>query len=61
MKILFVDDEPRILAGIENALIFAADHWEADFSTSGEDAIRAMKATAYHILVTDMKMPGLTG
>ena len=61
MRLLFVDDEPRILSGIENALIFAPDEWDADFADSGEEALEMMAAKAYDVLVTDMKMPGLTG
>ena len=61
MRILFVDDEPRILTGIENALIFANDDWVADFATSGEEAVALLDANTYDVLVTDMKMPGLTG
>jgi len=61
MKLLFVDDEPLVLSGIENALIFADDDWDADFATSGEEAIEMLGSTHYDLLVTDMKMPGLTG
>ena len=61
MRILFVDDEPRILSGIENALIFAEDEWEADFAGSGEEAVKLLDDNGYDVLVTDMKMPGLTG
>lgn len=61
MRILFVDDEPRILSGIENALIFANDDWEADFAGCGEEAVALLDANPYDVLVTDMKMPGLTG
>lgn len=61
MRVLFVDDEPRILTGIENALIFADDHWDASFASSGEEALAMIEANRYDVLVTDMKMPGLTG
>ncbi len=61
MRILFVDDEPRILNGIENALLFADDDWDADFATSGEEAVELLASNEYDVLVTDMKMPGMTG
>lgn len=61
MRLLFVDDEPRILNGIENALIFANDDWSADFAGSGEEAVALLDTNPYDVLVTDMKMPGLTG
>lgn len=61
MRLLFVDDEEMVLRGIENGLVFGPDDWEADFVTSAELAYAAMEATAYDVLVTDMKMPALTG
>ncbi len=64
MRILFVDDEPQILTGIENALGEldpAADPWQADFATDGAEALALMATTDYDVLVTDMKMPGIDG
>ena len=61
MRILFVDDEPLVLSGIENAMLFADDDWTAHFASSGEEAIALLGVNEYDALVTDMKMPGLTG
>lgn len=61
MRILFVDDEPRILSGIENALLFADYEWETVFANSGEEAMACISETTFEVLVTDMKMPGATG
>lgn len=58
-RVLILDDEPvvgeRLKATLERAG-FAVDA----FSTS-EDAIAALKATHYDILVTDLKMSGPDG
>lgn len=61
MKILFVDDEDRILSGIENALLFDYDNWEVEFANSGRLAIQRLSEDRFDVLVTDMQMPGLTG
>jgi putative nucleotidyltransferase with HDIG domain len=61
MRILFVDDEARVLSGIDNALVFADYDWEADFAASGEEAVAHLSANTYEVVVTDMKMPGMTG
>jgi HD-like signal output (HDOD) protein len=61
MKVLFVDDEARILSGIENALIFSDDDWDVTFANSGEEAVEILGRDHYDVVVTDMKMPGLTG
>ncbi len=61
IRVLFVDDEARILTGIENALLFADHELTADFANSGEEALALLDAKRYDVIVTDMKMPGLNG
>lgn len=61
MRILFVDDEPRVLSGIENSLLLTDYDWEADFVDSGHVAIERLADNAYDVVVTDMKMPGANG
>ena len=38
-RILFVDDEPRILDRLENMLFEADDPWETQFAEGGEEAL----------------------
>ncbi len=61
MRVLFVDDEPLVLSGIENALLFADHEWETCFANSGEEAIAYLADAPFDVLVTDMKMPGISG
>jgi HD-like signal output (HDOD) protein len=61
MKVLFVDDEARILSGIENALIFSDEDWDVVYANSGEEAVEILGREPQDVVVTDMKMPGLTG
>ena len=60
-KILFVDDDSRILEGIENMFFDAPDEWQLEFATSGTEAIDFLDADGFDVLVTDMKMPGMDG
>jgi len=60
-RILFVDDEPRVLEGIENLLFDAPEDWETDFAGSGEEALQLLSSGEYDVLVTDMRMPGMDG
>jgi HD-like signal output (HDOD) protein/CheY-like chemotaxis protein len=61
-RLLFVDDDPRILQGIENLLFDKADLWDMAFTNSGGDAIvRMERGERIDILVTDMRMPGVDG
>ena len=60
-KILFVDDESKVLESIENQLFGKLDVWEMDFAASGEKAIKMMETKNYDIVVADMRMPGMDG
>ncbi len=61
MKLLFVDDEPNVLRGLERLLFQYADDWDMQFSGSGEDALRVLDGEAIDVLITDMRMPGMDG
>ncbi|HED13984.1 MAG TPA: HDOD domain-containing protein [Gammaproteobacteria bacterium] len=61
MKILFVDDEPRILEGIERMLFHLTDEWDIICTESGEAALEILDNESCQVLVTDMRMPGMDG
>ncbi|MFT7580203.1 MAG: HD-like signal output (HDOD) protein [Myxococcota bacterium] len=60
-RILFVDDEPRVLEGIENMLFAKVHDWDMTFATSGQQALEYLASERYDVLVTDMRMPGMSG
>lgn len=60
-RVLFVDDEPRILEGLQRMLRSQRTVWEMHFASSGEEALVLMEAEPYDIVVTDMKMPRMDG
>jgi len=57
--ILFVDDEVRLLRSIERGLIDQPYHLL--FAETGEQALRMLAEREVHVLVTDMRMPEMTG
>lgn len=59
MRILFVDDEPRVLEGIKRILRPLREQWDVQFATSGQDALQVLENEPINILVTDMRMPGM--
>ena len=60
-RILFVDDEPNVLDGLRRMLYPLRKEWEMTFTSSGQDALRAMSESEFDLLVTDVRMPGMSG
>jgi len=61
MKVLFVDDEPRVLEALERSLRIGGVAWEARFVTSGELALEALESSSFDVIVSDMRMPRMDG
>lgn len=60
-RILFVDDEPRILEGLRRMLRPQRNDWEMAFAPGGEAALALMEASPFDVIVSDMRMPGIDG
>lgn len=60
-RILFVDDEQRILEGLRTRLRRKREVWEMSFVESGAAALALMEQQPIDVLVTDMRMPGMDG
>lgn len=60
-KILFVDDDPQLLAALRNVLHRERARWDMVFANSGESAIELLAATRFDAIVCDMRMPGIDG
>jgi len=57
--ILFVDDEVKVLNSLKRGLL--DEPYETLFAKSGADALELLEKQEVHIIVTDMRMPGMTG
>ncbi len=57
--VLFVDDDEKFLKSIERN--FIDEMYTTLFAVSGKDAFEIMKQQEVHVLVTDMRMPGMSG
>ena len=58
-RILFVDDDPKILESFRR--MFGRDH-DLAFATSGAEALRLLAAEGpFALVVSDIKMPGMDG
>jgi HD-like signal output (HDOD) protein len=60
-RILFVDDEPMLLSGLQRSLRPMREEWEMVFVGSGPEALKLMEQQPFDIIVTDMRMPVMTG
>jgi putative nucleotidyltransferase with HDIG domain len=60
-RILFVDDERRILDGLQRTLRPYRKQWEMTFAISGSEALAILAAGNYDVIVTDMRMPQMDG
>ncbi len=57
--VLFVDDEEKILKSLKRGLL--DEPYNTLFATSGKEAIEILKREEVHIIVTDMRMPEMSG
>lgn len=60
-NLLFVDDEPKVLQGLQRQLRGMRDEWKMAFLDNASRALELMSATPVDVIVTDMMMPGMDG
>lgn len=61
MRILFVDDEARVLDGLRRLLFRQRAEWSMHFATTGAEALEIMAKDSFDLIVTDMRMPLMDG
>lgn len=57
-RVLFVDDEERILSGLK--LLFN-QQYEVHLATDGVQALELLATHHFHVILSDQRMPGMTG
>ena len=60
-KILFVDDEEKILHGLQRSLYSLKNEYELFFEISANDALDFLKNEKIDVIVSDMRMPEMNG
>jgi DNA-binding response OmpR family regulator len=58
-KILVVDDSPQISKALDDLL--SASGYAVRTASSGERALQILESTAFDLIITDLKMGGMTG
>jgi len=60
-RILFVDDEPAVLAGLRDSLRSHRRAWGMRFALGGEAALEELRNEPVDVVVSDMRMPVMDG
>lgn len=60
-RILLVDDEPRVVDGLQRYLRRYRDIWDVTTANSAHAALAKMETTVFDVIVTDMRMPQMDG
>ena len=60
-RILFVDDEPLVLNGLQRTLRKMRDVWDITFVSSAGEAFEILEHNSMDVIISDMKMPEMDG
>ena len=60
-RILFVDDEPNLLLGLQRMLRPMRQEWDMRFAANGREALKTLNAEPCDVVVTDIFMPEKEG
>lgn len=61
MRLLFVDDEPQLLASLRTTFRRRRHDWQISFAEGGASALRHLEAMAFDVVVTDLRMQDIDG
>ena len=60
-RILFVDDEPMVLKGLQRTLRKMRSEWDMVFKESGKQALDILASAPFDVVVSDLRMPEMDG
>jgi HD-like signal output (HDOD) protein/CheY-like chemotaxis protein len=60
-RVLFVDDGPHVLHALRRSLRTAAGRWDMRFASNAAEAMDAMSAERFDVVVADLLTPGADG
>ncbi|MDH4318782.1 MAG: response regulator, partial [Desulfobulbaceae bacterium] len=58
-RILLVEDDEIMRVTLHDRL--KANNWQVDVATNGKEAISFLEKNTFHVIISDIKMPGLDG
>jgi HD-like signal output (HDOD) protein len=60
-RIIFVDDEPMVLKGLQRTLRKMRGEWEMTFTSSSQEALDILGSAPFDVIVSDLRMPEMDG
>ncbi len=60
-RLLFVDDEPMVLKGLQRSLRGMRKEWAMTFVADGREALEVMQRESFDVVISDMRMPEMDG
>lgn len=61
LRVLFVDDEVRVLEALDRVLYDCDEDWQTQFVNGGQQALQALAQSPYDVVVSDLRMSGVDG
>ena len=61
LSVLFVDDETHILDGLRRQFRAKRTQWDMRFADSGQAALDMLEEKPADVVISDMRMPGMSG
>jgi HD-like signal output (HDOD) protein/CheY-like chemotaxis protein len=61
MRVLFIDDDPNILQGLQRLLRPMRREWDMSFALGPREATAMFDKEPFDVVVSDMRMPEMTG
>ncbi|MCA9124805.1 MAG: HDOD domain-containing protein [Planctomycetaceae bacterium] len=61
IRVLFVDDDSLVLAGLRRLMRRFSSEVESEFATSGAHALERLQQASFDAIVSDMRMPEMDG
>ena len=60
-RVLFVDDDPKVLDGLKRMLYPYRKDWDMVFAASGQKALEQLDISNFDVVITDVRMPEMNG
>ncbi|MDR3669689.1 MAG: response regulator [Holophaga sp.] len=60
-RILFVDDEPKVIDDVRRQAALLGNEWELEFADSAGKGLEAFAREPFNVVVADLRMPGMNG